>query len=71
MGSVEPMEPMLTEPMYTANVCSHVTSQLRLKRCSLSLSTANSSGLLLDVLCYNQTTTALQLIVVRTTIIVM
>ena len=56
---------------YTANVCSHVTSQLRLKRCSLSLSTANSSGLLLDVLCYNQTTTALQLIVVGTTIIVM
>ena len=56
---------------YTANVCSHVTSPLRLKRCSLSLSTANSSGLLLDVLCYNQTTTTLQLIVVATTIIVM
>ena len=58
----------------TIFLCSHfiwsqVTSQLRLKRCSLSFSTADSSGLIFDVLCYNQTTTTLQLIVVATTII--
>ena len=54
---------------YTANVCIHDTSLVRLKRCSLSLSTANSSGLLFAVLHYNHTTTVLQVIVVARTII--
>ena len=56
-------------PGYTANVYSHVTSLLRLKRCSLNLSTANSGGLLFAVIHYNQLTTTVQLTVVeRTTI---
>ena len=55
--------------LYTANVCSQVTSLLRLKRCSLSLSTANSSGLVFAVLHYNHTTAVLQLIAVARTII--
>ena len=54
---------------YTANVCSHVTSLLHLKRCSLSLCTVNSSGLVFAVLHYNHTTAVLQLIAVARTII--
>ena len=63
------IDPQNTTVLCTANVYSHITSLLRLKRCSLSLSTANSSGLVFAVLHYNQTTTTLQLeVVARATI---